>query len=56
MKLAYAAYYGDIELANSEVSEYLKVSAHDIQRVAKTYLKSTNCNVLYYHAKHESTK
>jgi predicted Zn-dependent peptidase len=56
MKLAYAAYYGDIELANTEVSEYLKVSAQDIQRVAKTYLKSTNCNVLYYHAKHESTK
>jgi zinc protease len=55
MKLAYAAYYGDIALANTEVSEYLKVSAHDIQRVAETYLKSTNCNVLYYHAKHEST-
>jgi len=56
MKLAYAAYYGDVELANTEVSEYLKVSARDIQRVARTYLKSTNCNVLYYHAKHESTK
>ena len=54
MKLAYATYYGNTNLANTEVDEYLKVSANDIQRVAKTYLKSSNCSVLYYHAKHES--
>lgn len=54
MKLAYATYYGNTNLANTEVDEYLKVSASDIQRVAKTYLKSSNCSVLYYHAKHES--
>lgn len=54
MKLAYATYYGNTNLANTEVDEYLKVTANDIQRVAKTYLKSSNCSVLYYHAKHES--
>ena len=54
MKLAYATYYGNTNLANTEVDEYLKVSAKDIQRVAKTYLKPSNCSVLYYHAKHES--
>ncbi len=54
MKLAYATYYGDTNLANTEVDEYLKVTAQDIQRVAKNYLKSSNCSVLYYHAKHES--
>jgi zinc protease len=54
MKIAYATYYGNTNLANTEVEEYLKVTANDIQRVAKTYLKSTNCSVLYYHAKHES--
>ncbi len=56
MKLAYATYYGDTNLANTEVDEYLKVSSADIQRVAKTYLNPTNCSVLYYHAKHESAE
>lgn len=56
MKLAYAAYYGDINLANTEVNHYLSVTTQDIQRVAQTYLKSNNCNILYYHAKHESAE
>jgi predicted Zn-dependent peptidase len=56
MKLAYATYYGDTNLANTEVDEYLKVTSSDIQRVAKTYLNPTNCSVLYYHAKHESAE
>lgn len=53
MKIAYAAYYGDIELVNTEANEYLKVTIEDIKRVAKTYLKPTNCSILYYHAKHD---
>lgn len=56
MKIAYATYYGDTNLANTEVDEYLKVTSADIQRVAKTYLNPTNCSVLYYHAKHESAE
>lgn len=56
MKLAYATYYGDTNLANTEVDEYLKVTSEDVQRVAATYLKPTNCSVLYYHAKNESAE
>lgn len=51
MKLAYAEYYGDINLANSEVDEYLKVTQEDIKQAARTYIKPTNCNILYYHLK-----
>lgn len=56
MKLAYATYYGDTNLANTEVDEYLKVTSEEVQRVAATYLKPTNCSVLYYHAKNESAE
>jgi zinc protease len=51
MKLAYAEYYGDINLVNTEVDYYLNVQLNDIQHVAKTYLIRSNCNILYYHAK-----
>ncbi|MCC7533376.1 MAG: insulinase family protein [Bacteroidia bacterium] len=56
MKLAFATYYGDTNLANTEVEEYLKVSPENIQKAAETYLKPTNANVLYYFAKNATTK
>jgi zinc protease len=51
MKLAYAEYYGNTELANTEINEYLKVGIDDIRKAAISCLKSSNCNILYYHAK-----
>lgn len=51
MKLAYAAYYGNTNLVNSESDEYLSVSLNHIKKAAATYLTSSNSNVLYYHAK-----
>lgn len=51
MKLAYAEYYGNVDLANTEIEEYLKVTTEDIQKAAISSLKSSNCNILYYHAK-----
>lgn len=51
MKLAYAEYYGDINLANTEVDEFLKVTVNDVKKAAQTYIKSSNCNILYYHLK-----
>lgn len=51
MKLAYAEYYGNVELANTEVDGYLKVTDLDIQKAALQYLNASNCSILYYHAK-----
>jgi zinc protease len=51
MKLAYASYYGDTELVNTEATHYLGVTQKQIQQVCAKYLKPENCNVLYYHSK-----
>lgn len=51
MKLAYAEFYGDPELVNTEAEKYLEVTVDDLKRVAQTYIKPGNCNILYYHAR-----
>lgn len=44
----YEVYYGDANLVNTEIKNYLKVSREDIQRVAKKYLNKTNRVSLFY--------
>ena len=51
MKLAFAAFLGDINLANTEIDKYLDVSPEMLQNIAKNMLVEENCSTLYYHAK-----
>ena len=51
MKLAFAAFLGDINLANTEIDHYLAVNPETLQKVAKNMLVEENCSTLYYHAK-----
>ncbi len=44
----YHVFYGDTNLVNTEISNYLKVSRADIQRVAKKYFTPEGRNVLHY--------
>jgi predicted Zn-dependent peptidase len=44
----YHMYFGDANLANTELERYLKVTREDILRVAKQYLVNNNRVVLYY--------
>ncbi len=44
----YKMFYGDANLINTEIGNYLKVTRADIQRVAKKYLTPTGKNVLHY--------
>lgn len=51
MKLAFAEFLGNIELVNTEIDEYLKVTPALLQDAAKNMFVETNCSTLYYHAK-----
>jgi zinc protease len=51
MKLAFASFLGDINLANTEIDHYLAVTPESLQMVAKNMLVAENCSTLYYHAK-----
>jgi zinc protease len=42
-----AVILGNLELVNRELAEYQKVTAADVQRVAKTYFKPENRTVVY---------
>ena len=44
----YHLFYGDTNLVNTEINNYLKVSRADIQRVAKKYFTPEGRNVLHY--------
>ena len=44
----YHVFYGDTNLVNTEIKNYLKVTKEDIQRVAKRYLIPAGRNVLHY--------
>ena len=44
----YHLYFGDTDLVNTELNNYLKVTREDIQRVAKKYLSPGGRNVLHY--------
>ena len=51
MKLGVSNLLGDTQLVNTEIDNYLSVSASEIQDVARKILIDSNCSVLYYHAK-----
>jgi zinc protease len=44
----YHVYYGDANLINKELDRYMKVTAADMQAVAKKYFTKSNRLVLYY--------
>ena len=44
----YHVFYGDTNLVNTELNNYLKVTREDIQRVAKKYFTPEGRNVLHY--------
>jgi zinc protease len=48
LNIAIAAYMGDVNLVNTELSFYRKVTENDIQSQAKKIFRKTNCSVLHY--------
>ena len=48
LNLAIAAYMGDVNLINTELILYRKVTKEDIQTQAKKLFRKTNCSTLYY--------
>ncbi|MEQ8625780.1 MAG: pitrilysin family protein [Vicingaceae bacterium] len=55
MGLAISALIESPDLINTELDGYLKVTAEDIKRVAKTIFQKNNCSTLYYKSKNTST-
>ena len=49
MGLAYHEILGDAERINTEVDDYMKVTADDIMEIAKSAIIPTNCSTLIYH-------
>ncbi len=46
--LAYYSYMGDVEFANTEINQYLKITVQDIQETAQQLFSSARCCNLYY--------
>jgi len=44
----YHVYFGNTDLINTEIQQYMKVTKEDLQRVAKKYLVKENRVVLHY--------
>ena len=51
LHLALAEYMGDIDLVNTEMELYKKVSVHDIREQAAKIFNKSNCSTLYYLSK-----
>lgn len=56
MNLAFFELIGDANLVNQETENYAKVDNKIIKKVAKRYLKSSNCSTLYYYSEDKSSK
>ena len=56
MNLAFFELLGDANLVNNEAENYAKVNSPMIKKIAKRYLKKSNCSTLYYYRKKESEK
>ncbi|MGL5913335.1 MAG: M16 family metallopeptidase, partial [Bacteroidales bacterium] len=50
LTLVCAEMLGNVELANTDIDNYRKITSKDIQRVAKKMFASNNCSTLYYEA------
>ena len=48
LNLAIAEYMGDVNLINTELELYRKVTSDDIRNQAMSLFKKTNCSILYY--------
>ncbi|MFN8165261.1 MAG: pitrilysin family protein [Bacteroidia bacterium] len=48
LNLAIAEYMGDVELVNSELKLFRKVTGEDIRKQASEIFRKTNCSTLYY--------
>ncbi len=51
MNLAFYELMGDANKINTELGEYLAVTAEDIQSSAREVFRKTNCSVLHYKRK-----
>ncbi|HTF04717.1 MAG TPA: pitrilysin family protein [Bacteroidia bacterium] len=51
MNLAFYELMGDANMINTELGEYMKVTAEEIQAVAKEVFRKTNCSTLHYKKK-----
>ncbi|OFX20190.1 MAG: peptidase M16 [Bacteroidetes bacterium GWA2_31_9] len=56
MNLAFFELIGDADLFNQETENYAKVDNAIIKKLAKRYLRKSNCSTLYYYRKNESEK
>jgi zinc protease len=48
LNLAIAEYMGDVELVNTELELFRKVTPEDIRKQAAEIFRKTNCSTLYY--------
>ncbi|HRH67349.1 MAG TPA: pitrilysin family protein [Bacteroidia bacterium] len=51
LNLAFAEYMGDVNLVNTEINLYQKVTKEDIRKQAQQIFREQNCSTLYYLAK-----
>jgi predicted Zn-dependent peptidase len=49
----YYTYFGNTNLINTELDNYMSVTRKDIQRVAQKYFTADNCVVLFYLPKNQ---
>lgn len=50
MSLSFSENYGNIEMTNTTISDYEKVTLEQVTKVSKNILKKENSTILHYHA------